>query len=286
MQVLYAQADGSKLVYEREDNEIVYGYVIRPDGKQYPTKPVESILARGYWETSEEVTKHGEHDQKTHGSWATGSSLPEGIGYTESEVVYHDYYGSTPEQGPYVEDYTMNAYGPINTYLRTNKWEENNESGIQKSDVAEYRSALDGAISRTEAPRDMLLYRGTSGVDKFDTLKEGDVFTDKGYVSTTTKPDQLWSFMSTATGGRYDSRPVEKGYVLQINVPEGSKVLSVNKYFKGVSAQYGPTEAIREENEHILPRGTKFRVDSIGSVEVREGMKDKLIKVTVVNDGQ
>jgi hypothetical protein len=232
------------------------------------------------------VLKHQEHDQSTHGNWATGSeALPEGIGYTESEVVFHDYYGSTPEQGPYVEDYTMNAYGPINTYLRTNKWEEDNESGIQKSEVPEYRRALDNAISRTEAPRDMLLYRGTSGVDKFDTLKEGDVFTDKGYVSTTTKPDQLWSFMSTARGDKFDSRPVEKGVVLQISVPRGNNVLSVNKYFKDVSATYGPTEGIREESEHILPRGTKFRVDSIGFVDVRGGMKDKLIKVTVVNDG-
>jgi hypothetical protein len=73
MQVLYSQADGSKLVYESEDKEIVYGYVIRPDGKQYPTMPVESILARGYWEESEDVLKHEQHDQSTHGSWANGS---------------------------------------------------------------------------------------------------------------------------------------------------------------------------------------------------------------------
>ena len=232
----------------------------------------------------DDVAKHQEHDQSSHGNWATGDSLPEGIGYTESEVVYHDYYGSTPEQGPYIEDYTMNAYRPINTYLRTGKFDEENDSYIKQSEVPEYRRALDNAINRTEAPRDMLLYRGTSGVDKFDTLKEGDVFTDKGYVSTTTKPDQLWDFMSTARGGRYDD-PVEKSYVLQINVPKGSKVLSINKYFKGVSEAYGPTAGIREENEHLLPRGTKFRVDSIGSVDVRGGIKDKLIKVTVVTDG-
>lgn len=237
-------------------------------------------------EIIEGVKKHQEHDQSTHGSWADASSLPEGTGYKDSDVVFHAEYGSTSDAGPYVEDYTMNAYGPINNYLRTGKWEEDNDSGIKKSEIAEYRTAMDHVIGRTETPRDFVLYRGTSGVDKFDTLKEGDVFTDKGYVSTTTKPDQLWGFMSTATGGRYDSRPVEKGYVLQINVPKGSNVLSVNRYFKGISEAYGPAEGIREENEHILPRGTKFRVDSIGSVEVREGMKDKLIKVTVVNDGQ
>ena len=234
----------------------------------------------------EKMEKHGEHDQKTHGSWANGSeALPKGIGYKDSDVIFHAEYGSTREQAVYVEDYTMNAYGPVNTYLRTGKWQEGNESGLNKSDVQDYTRALDFVISRTEAPRDMLLYRGTTGVDKFDTLKVGDTFTDKGFVSTTTEPKQLWNFMSTALGGRYDSRPVQSGAVLQINVPKGNNVLSVNRYFKGVSDRYGPTEGIREENEHILPRNTKFRVDSVSSVDVR-GTQDKLIKVTVVNDGQ
>jgi hypothetical protein len=285
MQVLYTQSDGSKLIYERTKDEIMYGYVMRPDGRQFETTPVQSILARGYWEVYDAVVKHEEHDQSTHGSWADGSSLPEGIGYQDSDLTLHSYYDADPEQGAYVEDYTMNAYQPINHYLRTGKWDEENESYIKKSEVSEYRRALDGAISRTEAPRDMLLYRGTHGVDAFETLKVGDVFMDKGYVSTTTDPKQLWSFMSTALGGSYDSRPVQKGYVLQVTVPKGSNVLSVNRYFKGVSERFGPTEGIREENEHILPRGSKFRVDSIGSIDVRGGMQDKLIKVTVVNDG-
>jgi hypothetical protein len=232
------------------------------------------------------IKKHGEHDQKTHGSWANGTgALPEGIGYKDSDVVFHAEYGSTQEQGPYVEDYTMNAYGPINTYLRTGKWQEDNESSLDKSEFQDYKRALDYVIGRTETPRDMLLYRGVTGVDKFDTLKAGDTFTDKGFASTTTKPDQLWSFMSTALGGRYDSRTPQTGAVLQISVPKGSNLLSVNKYFKGVGEAYGPTEGIREENEHILPRDTKFRVDSISSVDVRGGIQDKLIKVTVVNDG-
>jgi hypothetical protein len=233
----------------------------------------------------EEFQKHGTHDQKTHGSWANGSeALPKGIGYKDSDVTLHSYYDTSREQAVYLEDYTMNAYGPINTYLRTGKWQEDNESGLKQSDVQDYKRALDFVISRTETPRDMLLYRGVTGVDKLYNLEPGDTFTDKGFASATTETNQLWSFMSTATGGRYDSRPVEKGVVLQISVPKGSNLLSVNKYFKGVSDRYGPTEGIREENEHILPRSTKFRVDSVSSVDVR-GLQDKLIKVTVVNDG-
>jgi hypothetical protein len=232
----------------------------------------------------EEVAKHGEHDQSEHGNWSTGSSeLPKGIGYEDSDVTFHSYYDTSQEQGTYLEDYTMNAYGPINQYLRTGKWQEDNDSYLDKSDFEEYRNALDYVIDRTETPRDMLLYRGVSGVDKFDTLKEGDTFKDKGYASTTTEPEQLWSFMSTALGGTYDSRTPQTGVVLQISVPKGSKVLSVNRYFKGVGEAYGPSESIREENEHIFPRNTKFRVDSVGSVNVR-GTQDRLIKVTVVND--
>ena len=228
----------------------------------------------------EDVQKHGSHDQKTHGSWADASSLPEGIGYSEKDP--HPKYES--EAGPYLEGYTSVFYSSLNNHLR-GKPQADEDYAIDSEELVDYISSIDSIIAETSAPRDMLLYRGTSGVNKFDTLKEGDVFADKGYVSTTTKTDQLWNFMSTATGGRFDSRPVEKGYVLQINVPKGSNVLSVNRYFKGVSESYGPTAGIREENEHLLPRGTKFRVDSIGSIDVREGIKDKLIKVTVVNDG-
>lgn len=79
MQVLYTQADGSKLVYEKEIDGIPYGYVVRPDGKKFGTYQVESILARGYWEVAEEFLKHGSHDQKTHGSWATGGTIATGI---------------------------------------------------------------------------------------------------------------------------------------------------------------------------------------------------------------
>jgi len=178
----------------------------------------------------------------------------------------------------------MNAYGPVNTYLRTGKWQEDNEAGLKQSDVQDYKRALDFVISRTETPRDMLLYRGVTGVDKLYNLEPGDTYVDKGFASTTTETKQLWSFMSTALGGRYDSRKEQTGVVLQISVPKGSSVLSVNKYFKSVSDRYGPTEGIREENEHIFPRNTKFRVDSVGFVDVR-GTQDKLIKVTVVNNG-
>jgi hypothetical protein len=222
----------------------------------------------------EDVTKHGSHDQKTHGSWATG------IGYKDSDK--HPEYSSN-EDGTNVEYYTSVGSWEMNGLLRTGKVPE--DATFSKEEIKDMIKSLDTEIGKTSAPRDMVLLRGTSGsgTQVFEKLKEGDIYIDKGFISTTSNPEVVPEFMSTATGGRYDSRPIEKGYVLQISVPKGSKVLSVNRYFKKVSGRYGPSEDIRREDEHILPRGTKFKVDSISTVDVR-GLKDKLIKVSVVND--
>ena len=218
------------------------------------------------------VEKHGTHDQKTHGNWASG------VGYKKTDK--HPKYDFDSEDGPNIEYYTNEGYEEINKFLRTGKTDP---MGDEPDTLREYVRSLDKAIKETSAPRDMVVFRGTSGVGKFDSLKEGDVFTDKAFVSTTTDVGTVWEFMSTATGGLYDSRPFEKGYVLEISVPKGNQIFSVNKYFDKVSSRYGPAEDIRSENEHILPRGSKFKVDSIGTINVR-GVEDKLIRVSVVKD--
>jgi len=189
------------------------------------------------------VLKHGEHDQSSHGAWATG------VGYKDSDE--HPKYDSA-ENGVNVEYYTSVGSWEINGLLRTGKIPE--DSNSDKEEIRDY-------------------------------IKSLDTYIDKGFVSTTLDIAVAPEFMSTATGGRYDSRPIEKGYVLEISVPKGSKALSVNSYFRNVSGRYGPSGDIRKEDEHILPRNTKFRVDSISSIDVR-GLKDKLIKVSVVNDGK
>jgi hypothetical protein len=225
---------------------------------------------------AEDVAKHGDHDQSSHGSWATG------VGYKDSDE--HPKYDSA-ENGVNVEYYTSVGSWEINGLLRTGKVPE--DSNSNKEEIRDYIKSLDTEISKTSTPRDLVLFRGTSGTgtEVFEKLKVGDIYIDKGFVSTTLDIAVVPEFMSTATGGRYDSRPIEKGYVLEISVPKGSKALSVNSYFRNVSGRYGPSGDIRKEDEHILPRNTKFRVDSISSIDVR-GLKDKLIKVSVVNDGK
>lgn len=221
------------------------------------------------------IRKHGSHNQKTHGGKGGGAS--EGVGYTMSDK--HPRAQDSDGRFSDVEYYTSSGYSDINNYLRTGKEPELGSVSETKG----YIESLDEEIAQTSAPRDMVLFRGVTGVEKFENLKEGDTFKDKGYVSTTTNRESVTDFMSNASGGRFDSRPIEKGFVLEISVPKGEKVLSVKNYFKDVSGRYGPEEGILAEAEHILPRGTTFLVDSISTINVREFTEDVLIKVSVVS---
>ena len=218
------------------------------------------------------IRKHGSHNQKTHGGRG-GSS--EGVGYNMSDK--HPRAQDSDGRFADVEYYTSSGYSDINNYLRTGKEPELGSVNETKDIV----KSMDKEISQTSAPRDMVLFRGVTGVEKFENLKEGDTFKDKGYVSTTTNRESVTDFMSNASGGR--SGPIQKGFVLEVSVPKGEKVLSVKNYFKDVSDRYGPAEGILAEAEHILPRGTTFLVDSISTINVREFTEDVLIKVSVVS---
>ena len=50
MTTIYIKDDGSKLIYDRTKDGIIYGHVINAEGKSFPSQPAEQILARGYWE--------------------------------------------------------------------------------------------------------------------------------------------------------------------------------------------------------------------------------------------
>jgi hypothetical protein len=218
------------------------------------------------------VEKHGSHNQKTHGGKGGGAS--ESVGYNPSDKHPR----AQDSEGRYadVEYYTSSGYSDINNYLRT-KAEPEMGSVSETKGIIE---ALDEEIAQTSAPRDMVLFRGVTGTEKFENLKVGQTYVDKGYVSTTTNLGAVSDFMSGSSGGR--SGAIQKGFVLEVSVPKGGKVLSVQNYFKDVSDRYGPPEGVLAEAEHLLPRGLTFRVDDISQINVRDFITDTLIKVSVV----
>jgi hypothetical protein len=219
------------------------------------------------------VEKHGSHNQKTHGGKG-GSSSGQGIGYNSSDKHPR----AQDSEGRYadVEYYTSSGYSDINNYLRTGAEPELGTVSETK-DIIE---ALDEEIAQTSAPRDMVLFRGVTGAEKFEKLKVGQTYVDKAYVSTTTNRDTVVDFMSGSSGGR--SGAIQKGFVLEVSVPKGEKVLSVQNYFKNVSGRYGPPEGVLAEAEHLLARGLTFKVDAISEINVRDFITDTLIQVSVV----
>lgn len=115
------------------------------------------------------------------------------------------------------------------------------------------RDGLDVAFGLPESriPRDTILYRGLSdnpilgqnGIKaRFESIKPGDVIEDPAYTSTT--------FNEKAK-----SRNEE--VVFTISAPRGTPALPIRTHYTG-------------EGEMLLPRGIRFKVDSVDMVPVTE----------------
>jgi hypothetical protein len=221
---------------------------------------------------AKDVAKHGDHDQSSHGSWATGGAS--GVSDSELERAYQDYGGLSEETGySAVYAYTHNGYEILNTYLRTNSFfddlledakgefpallvdaaeidEMDNERVKMKAILDATTSALDTAID--EAPQvleDKIVFRVVS-VDALKDLKEGDVYTEKGYVST------------TSVDLRTDSKLRENLAQIDRQTDDVVAIIYNGKNGKGLSVN-GIQEAAANknafENEIILPRGRDFK---------------------------
>ena len=245
-----------------------------------------------------DIEKANPYKDPTTGRFTTGgmgsgatteTKVLEGSGFTDadthSNLLYQAFYVHEGEEivANGIEYYTNTGYNDVNKLLR-GKIEEDKMGHLEFELAEESIAGLDKEISLNTAPRDMVLFRGVTGTEAdgtFNKLKQGDVFTDKGFVSTTPDINVINEFMSSAKGGPFDSRKVVNGYVLQVHVPKGENVLSVHQYFKNSGRD--STGMFERENEHILPRGRSFKVNGISTIQVRGNIVDKLIDVTMVS---
>ena len=141
----------------------------------------------------------------------------------------------TPEQTQAVRDYSVRGYRDMNSCLRTG-------NGCTP-EVQARNAELESAATTTTEPattfRAMTLANLGGGVsaDNLDSLL-GSEISDAGFTSTSLDPAQTAIF-----GEEQDSVNV------QIEIPAGSRVI-----YPGSDA------AIQEEQEVILPPGTRYRV--------------------------
>jgi hypothetical protein len=102
----------------------------------------------------------------------------------------------------------------------------------------------------------MKVYRGVvfnteaGNPDLLGNLKVGSTFSDPAFLSTSTSRNVAYNF----SYGKNNYFGGNEPYILEINIPKGSKVLSVNNFLSSVTTMSGLME-----DEHLLPSGSSLK---------------------------
>jgi hypothetical protein len=199
------------------------------------------------------VLKHQEHDQKTHGAWATGDY--------PTKDSHPELNGSLKE---YVSEYPKEiGYAAVNSHLRLGN---NNFTDKAMSQVKRVISDLDKAVElspRTTEP--ITAYKGVHEtlITQLEKLGVGGTFEDKGFTSVSPKKEVALGFPSFRSGN-----------LIQIEMPSGVKAINPYKYF-GRSSVSGTKLA--DEKELILGRGSSFEITGIEKTEYGTTIKARLV---------
>ena len=201
----------------------------------------------------EDVLKHGSHDQKTHGNWATGvTDINE---WNKAELAK---FSSPEEQQKYLDSKMLSQVkdgfegdsfkGAVKTYQGLHGYGINEalrDPLISEEQYQDDINGLDNAIkSAPSLSEPLTLFRGIkgNGLDFFESLKAGDIYQDKGFVSTT---------LDTQVATDFSTNSMYQGIVLRYKLPAGTKGF-FPAGVTGLEASY--------ESEFVLPRNSKFKV--------------------------
>lgn len=138
------------------------------------------------------------------------------------------------------EQYQGSDYRKINGQLRGSE----KLIGDEKKRIDGLTKTLQSGVNKSVAERDMLVYRGSKH-DLLADAKPGDVFLDKGFMSTSVDGTEAKGF--AGRGGTY----------FEIEVPKGQRI-SPMMMGKG-SRDFGMVDT---EGELLLPHGVKMEVIS------------------------
>ena len=216
---------------------------------------------------SDSVAKHGEHDQQTHGNWASGryENLAEWFkdevkvfaSETDKELYFMEKLFSQRIKG-FTEMAHPEFSGAISNYESRLGYDMN--EALRDPQISEdgYKSTidlLDKAIETAPAlSEELVAYRGVkgNGLKFFANLKVGDTYEDKGYTSTTIDAGVAQQF---AQQFGY-SDPKFDGLVFRMKLPAGTKGIFPSGYHEPA---YGWTPSMTEA-EFLMPRNSKFTV--------------------------
>lgn len=168
----------------------------------------------------------------------------EGIEPHEAVSLHGYIHGNALPELKYHQNQQWAGYELINNHNR-----HSNLHGETKEIVENHIKNIDSAIAKHTTDHHIHVWRGI-GDNILHNVKKGDIVHDKGFVSTSVDPDHARSFGNTGVG-----------VYAHINIPKGSKALSVNKYPKVRNHNDDRGISAPNENEVILPRGSKFRYE-------------------------
>lgn len=242
------------------------------------------------------VLKHGDHDQSSHGNWASGNFQDYGSGGggdldAASDAYYERYgiktdgskelVGISDDEAIALDTYTAEGYKTINSFLREGKDKMDIDS-LDPSELVEWDMTyqriqrLDELIAGSpDVYGEKNLFRVYSE-RVLSGLNEGDVVTDKGFLSTTrvdiTTPEGLETLQNLQMIRETSDIPA-----VILPSPSGQgKALGVDflKNAIGDSPLITNIQTANTEKEVLLPRGTSLKFKGYKTVnEDGSGMK-------------
>lgn len=215
-------------------------------------------------EVDDEVKKYN-HNHGPDGRFTSGPSVG-GAAETKFSV------------GEALSIYQNYGYDAINSYLRgqgdgsedVKDLVASMDKAFEQAKPLKYDMQVmryDGAITTSEIierkglvrklPQDGDLLNLWYDADAQKQLKEafvGEIFTDKGFMSTTTSRESVKEFTEGKGANNFSYSPYGIPAVVNINVPKGTKVVDLGEdgFIAGSN-----------ENEVILNRGTSYKIDAI-----------------------
>lgn len=163
------------------------------------------------------------------------------------QPAYQDWAeGLTTQELFALRSYTSSGYYNTNNTLRKGDFDP---TKFPKSAVTGTVTGMDSAIAKAPGlPQNTMLFRGLQNGEWFSaakqgTLKKGAQLRDDGFVSTSPKRGTAQAF---GTGGG-------NKVFMEIRAPKGTR---------GVYASFPKWNNYMHESEFVLPRGTRFKVES------------------------
>jgi len=155
-----------------------------------------------------------------------------------------------------MSSYRVQAYDPINDYLRKGKLDP--YAIYTEEEVRELIPMIEGVLDKTQIPEEVYAYRAMR-MPEFKDPKEmiGETFTDFGFASTTMVPHMTHVWME---------QPSETPrFVAKIRIPQGTNAAYIS-HITHKDQNYYP-----EETEILLQRNTRFRIlglNNDGSIDM------------------